>query len=158
MFERVKVMIAMALILVCWGWFSSGLCKKESFASVFSATTALSSTMIQLNRTTIWKNFPQYISKYMALKIWSLKYFEQCSTGPDPVSLNYWSMYIRIESGLAEQYASPWLIQSASVAYRTIYAVVHYNMRFWWNNKAGCPQGRYIDIGSLASFLVKALV
>ncbi len=28
--------------------------------------------MIQLNRTT------QYISKYMALEIWSLKYFEQC--------------------------------------------------------------------------------
>ncbi len=34
--------------------------------------------MIQLNRTTIWKDFSQYISKYMALKIWYLKYFEQC--------------------------------------------------------------------------------
>ncbi len=25
-----------------------------------------------------WKNFSQYISKYMALKVWSLKCFEQC--------------------------------------------------------------------------------
>ena len=43
-----------------------------------SAITALSRKMIQLNRTTIWKDFSQYISKYMALKIYSLKYFEQC--------------------------------------------------------------------------------
>ena len=34
--------------------------------------------MIRLNRTTIWKDFSQYISKYMALKVWSPKCFEQC--------------------------------------------------------------------------------
>ena len=33
--------------------------------------------MIQLNRTTIWTYFSQYIYKYMALKLWSLKCFEQ---------------------------------------------------------------------------------
>ncbi len=34
--------------------------------------------MIQLNRTTIWKDFSQYVPKYKALKICPLKYFEQC--------------------------------------------------------------------------------
>ncbi len=38
--------------------------------------------MIQLNRTTIWKDFSQYISTYMALKICSLNYFEQCNLVP----------------------------------------------------------------------------
>ena len=33
--------------------------------------------MIQL--TTVWKDFPQNIYKYMALKIYSLKYFEPCT-------------------------------------------------------------------------------
>ncbi len=37
--------------------------------------------MIRLNRTTIWKGFPQYISitkyKIMALKVWSFKCFKQ---------------------------------------------------------------------------------
>ncbi len=43
-----------------------------------SATTTLSSKMIQLNRTTSGRFFSQYISEDMAFKICSLKYFEQC--------------------------------------------------------------------------------
>ncbi len=35
--------------------------------------------MIQLNKTTIWTGFAQYIYECMVLKIGSLKYFEQCA-------------------------------------------------------------------------------
>ncbi len=76
MFERIKVIIAMALIHLCLcfrGDSPLAYVKNKSFANLFSANlfsaTALSSKMIQLNRTTIWKDFSQYISKYMALKI-----------------------------------------------------------------------------------------
>ncbi len=55
---------------------------KNKVLLFFSVTTALSSTMIRLNRTIIWKDFSQYISKYMALKVWSLKCFEQCTSSP----------------------------------------------------------------------------
>ncbi len=69
-------MIAMALIHLHFGGDSSlGYIKK--FCYFFAATTPLSSKMIQLDRTTIWNDFSQSISKYMALKIGSLKYFEQ---------------------------------------------------------------------------------
>ncbi len=63
-------MIAMALIHMCFGGdrFPSGLCKNKVLL-FFSATTALSSKMIRLDRTTMWKDFSQYISKYMALKV-----------------------------------------------------------------------------------------
>ncbi len=76
----------MALIHLCfWGDSPLSYVKKKSLPIFFSATTVLSSKRIQLNRTTIWKNFSQCISKYMALKIWSLKYFEQCT--------KYWYNY-----------------------------------------------------------------
>ncbi len=72
-------MIAMALIHLRFGGDSPlGYVKKYSFANFSSATTALSSKINQLNRTTIWKDFSQYISKCIVLKICSLKYFEQC--------------------------------------------------------------------------------
>ncbi len=69
----------MALIHLCFeGDSPLGYVKTTVFPIFFSATTALSSKMSQLNRTVICKDFSQYISKYMALKICSLKYFEQC--------------------------------------------------------------------------------
>ncbi len=55
--------------LVLWDDSPLGYIKKKVLLIFFSATTTLSSKMIQQNRTTIWKDFPQYISKYMALKI-----------------------------------------------------------------------------------------
>ncbi len=69
----------MAPIHLCFGGGSLlGYVQNKVLLICFSATTALSSKMIQLKRTTTWKDFPQYISKYMALKICSLKYFQQC--------------------------------------------------------------------------------
>ncbi len=68
----------MALIHLCLGGDSPLGYVKNKVLLFFSATTVLSNKMIQLNRTTIWNDFSQYISKYMALKIWSLKYFEKC--------------------------------------------------------------------------------
>ncbi len=63
-------MIAMALIHLCFGGNSPlGYVKNKVFANFLSATTALASKMLQVNNTTIWKDFSQYISKYMALKI-----------------------------------------------------------------------------------------
>ncbi len=63
-------MIAMALVHLGFGGDSPlGYVKNKVLLKTNSATTALLSKMIQLNRTTIWKNFSQYISKYMALKI-----------------------------------------------------------------------------------------
>ncbi len=60
-------MIAMALIHLYFGGdFPLGYVKNKVLLIFFSATTALSSTMIRLNRATIWKDFSQYISKYMA--------------------------------------------------------------------------------------------
>ncbi len=63
MFESVKVMIAMAVIHLCFeGDSPLGYVKNKVLLMFFSATTALSSKMIQPNRTTIWKDFSQYIS------------------------------------------------------------------------------------------------
>ncbi len=70
----------MALIQLCFGGDSPlGYVKNTVLLFFFSATTALSSKMIQLNKTTIWKDFNQYISEHMALKTCSLKYSEQCN-------------------------------------------------------------------------------
>ncbi len=49
-------MLAMALIHLCFGGDSPLGYVKNSFV-IFSATTALSIKLIQLNRTTIWKDF-----------------------------------------------------------------------------------------------------
>ncbi len=60
----------MALIHLCFGGDSPlGYVKSTVLLIFFSAATALSSTMIRLNRTTTWKDFSQYISKYMAFKV-----------------------------------------------------------------------------------------
>ncbi len=91
----------MARIHLCFGCDSPlGYVKNKSFV-IFFSTTALWSTLIQLNRTTIWTDFSQYISKYMALNICSLKYLEQCITPGTPVHTYtrykaprvQWSMY-----------------------------------------------------------------
>ncbi len=50
-------------------WQDLHINKKKVLLICFSVTTALSSKMIQLNGTTILKDFSQYISKYTALKI-----------------------------------------------------------------------------------------
>ena len=58
----------MAVIHLCFGGDSRlGYVKNKVLLVFFSATTALSSTMTQLNRTTISKDFSQCIS--MALKV-----------------------------------------------------------------------------------------
>ncbi len=62
-------MMAMALIHLCFGGDSPLGYVKNKVLLFFSATTALSSKMIQLNRTTVWKDFPNIFPKYMALKI-----------------------------------------------------------------------------------------
>ncbi len=62
-------MSAMALIHLRFGGDCPLGYVKNKVWLFFSSTTALSSTMIQLNRTTIWKDFSQYITKYMALKV-----------------------------------------------------------------------------------------
>ncbi len=63
-------MVAMALIHLCFGGDSPlGYVKNNVLLMFFSAATSLSSTMIRLNRATIWKEFFQYIYKYMALKV-----------------------------------------------------------------------------------------
>ncbi len=61
-------MIAMALIHLCFGGDSPLGYVTNKVLLFFSATTALSSTMIRLNRTTIWKNFSQHISQHMLWK------------------------------------------------------------------------------------------
>ena len=63
LFERVKVMIAIALIYLCLvGEFPSELYKIQVLLFFFffggGGTTALSSKTIQLNLITIWKDFP----------------------------------------------------------------------------------------------------
>ncbi len=60
--------------LVFWWWFPSGLCKNKVLLIVFLPQLHYH----RLNRTTIWKDFSQHISKYMALKVWSLNCFKQC--------------------------------------------------------------------------------
>ena len=50
--------------------------------------------MIQLNRTTIWKDFSQYVFKYMALKVCSLKYFEQCISPATGMPICHTSMHL----------------------------------------------------------------
>ena len=57
-------MIAMALIHLCFGVDSPLGYVQNKVLLFFSATTALSSTMIRLNSTTIWKDISQNISKY----------------------------------------------------------------------------------------------
>ena len=77
-FQRIKLMIAIALIHLCFeGWFPLGYVKNIVLLSFF-CHNCISKMLIQLNRTTIWKDFSQYTSKYMALKICSLKHFEPC--------------------------------------------------------------------------------
>ncbi len=66
-FERIKVMIAIALIQCVLGGDSPLGYVKIKVLPFFSATTALSSTMIRLNGTTIWRDFSQCISKYIWL-------------------------------------------------------------------------------------------
>ncbi len=63
-FERVKVMIAMAPIHLCFGG-DSPLGYVKNNVLLFSATTALSSKTIQLNRTITWGDFfPIYFQIY----------------------------------------------------------------------------------------------
>ncbi len=73
-------MIAMALIHLCFGGDSPLGYVKNEVLLFFSATTALSNTMSYNDSTKqdYWKDFSQYISKHMALKVYSLKYFERC--------------------------------------------------------------------------------
>ncbi len=68
-FERVKVMIAMALIHLCFGCDTPLGYVKNKVLLFFSATTALSSKMIQLSRTTISKDFFPIYFQILALKI-----------------------------------------------------------------------------------------
>ncbi len=66
--------------LVCWRWFTlRSSYVKIKFANFVFASNALSNKLIELNVTTIWRDFSQYIYKYMVLKFCSLKYFEQCT-------------------------------------------------------------------------------
>ncbi len=66
-FERIKVMIAMALIHLCLGGDSPLGYVKSKVLLFFSATTAVSSTMIKQDYTDSTKQdynlqaFPQYI-------------------------------------------------------------------------------------------------
>ncbi len=63
-------MIAMALIHLCFGGDSPLGYVKIKFCYFFLPQLHYQAlTMIRLNRTAIWKDFPQYISKYMALKV-----------------------------------------------------------------------------------------
>ena len=78
LFERVKVMIAIALIHLCLEGDSTLSYVKIKVLLFLLATAALSSKMIQLNLTASWKAVLRYIYKYMVLQIYSLKYFEQC--------------------------------------------------------------------------------
>ncbi len=81
-------MVAMSLIHLCFGGDSPlGYVKNKVLLKKISATTGLSSKTIPLNRTTIWKDFSQYISKYMALKVRSLKFFEQCMLSPNNLDI-----------------------------------------------------------------------
>ena len=64
----------------CFGGNSPLSYVKNKVLLFFFATTALSSKMIQLNLTIIWKNFSQYLRKYMVFKICSLKCFQRCTT------------------------------------------------------------------------------
>ncbi len=80
MFERIKVMIAMALIHVCFGGDSPLGYVKITVLLFFLRQLHYQAKMIQLNRPKIWKDCSQYIFKYMAFKICFLKYFEQCSS------------------------------------------------------------------------------
>ncbi len=63
--------------LVFWGWFPSGLCKKIQFCYFFSADNCIIKPNDSTKQDYNVEGFSQYIFKYMALKIWSLKYFEQ---------------------------------------------------------------------------------
>ena len=68
-FERIKVMIAMALIHLHFGGDSPlGYVNNTVLLKKNSATNVLSSKVIQQNRTTMWKDFSQCIFKYMAMK------------------------------------------------------------------------------------------
>ena len=58
-------MTAIALIHLCFGGISEPLSYvNKVLLFFFFATPALSSKMMPLNITTIWKAFPQYINKY----------------------------------------------------------------------------------------------
>ncbi len=64
--------------LVFWGWLPFGLCKKEFLLFLFCHNyiiTQNDSTKQDYNPEEV---VSQYISKYMALKVCCLKYFEQC--------------------------------------------------------------------------------
>ncbi len=78
-FERIKVMIAMALIHLCFGG-DSPLCYVKNTVLLFFFRH---NCIIKQNDSTLrdynLEGIQQYISKYMALEICSLKYFEQCT-------------------------------------------------------------------------------
>ena len=104
-----------------WLWCScvggGGLCKKESFADFFSVTTTLSSRMIQLNRTTVWKEFPNIFPN-----IWPWK--------SDPLNIlsSVWTPWLK--SNFSDKYTGAvpvtHLFTGIALKYSLLWRTVHH--------------------------------